>query len=129
MVREDGEDNIKFKGVTKARQKELDYDFYKHLLTLLQHGEMQKVEVETGRRSLPTLAVAQKRHALGKKGGDANHLNEMSKSMNLAAKQKRNIDYQANISRPWHMETLEEFESFSFETNNSTPSGINLFGG
>ena len=76
-----------------------------------------------------TLAVAQKRHALGQKGGDANQLNEMSKSMNLAAKQKRNINYQANISRPWHMETLEEFESFTFETNNSTPSGMNLFGG
>ena len=90
---------------------------------------MQKVEVETGRRSLPTLAVAQKRHALGKKGGDANKMNEMSKSMNLAAKQKRNINYQANVSTPWHMESLEEFDSFSFETNNSTPSGINLFGG
>lgn len=129
MFREDGQDNIKFKGVTKARQKELDYDFYKHLLTLLQHGEMQKVEVETGRKSLPTLAVAQKRHALGKKGGDANQMNEMSKSMNLAAKQKRDIDYQANVSTPWHMESLEEFESFSFETNNSPPSGMNLFGG
>ena len=129
MFREDGQDNIKFKGVTKARQKELDYDFYKHLLTLLQHGEMQKVEVETGRKSLTALAVAQKRHALGEKGGDANQLNEMSNSMNLAANQKRNIAYQAKISHPWHRESLEEFDSVSFETNNSTPSGMNLFGG
>ncbi len=129
MFRENGTDNIKFKGVTKARQKELDYDFYKRLLSMLQHGETEKVEVENGRESLPTLAVAQKRHALGKKGGDANKLNVMSKSMDLSAKQKRNIDYKGNISKPWHVETLEEFETFSFEKISETPGGRNLFGG
>lgn len=129
MFREDGKDNIKFKGVTKARQKQLDYDFYKHILTMLQRGETEKVEVEAGRKSLPTLAVAQKRHALGKKGGDANKLNEMNKSMDLGARQKRDIDYQANVSTPWHMESLEAFDTFSFEKNDNKPSGTNLFGG
>ena len=129
MERKDGKDSVKFKGVTKARQRELDGAYYAELLKMMQEGRTEKVIVEVGRQNLPSLAVAQKRHALGMKGGDANKLTVMDKGMNLGAKQKRDIDYNANYSKPWHMESLEAFNSFGFETFDNPPDGPNLFGG
>ena len=129
MERKNGKDSVKFKGITKARQKELDGAYYEYLLDLMKQGRQEKVIIEVGRESLPSLAVAQKRKALDMKGGDPNRLNVMDKGMNLGAKQKRQIDYNANTSTPWHMESLEEFHSFGFETFDNPPDGPNLFGG
>ena len=118
-----GKDKIKFKGITKTRQKELDKDFYLEILKKLQNGEKEKVIVELGRQSLPTLAVAQKKHI------DPNVLNVMDKGINVGAKQKRDIDYKNNVSKPWHMESREAFENFSFNDFNNPPDGLILFGG
>lgn len=123
MFKENGQETVKFKGVTKARQKELDGAYYERILSLLQTGNHEKIIIETGRKSLPSLAVAQKR------GVDPNQFNEIDKGMNLGALQKRNIDYKENRSEPWHMESLDMFQHFSFETFDNPPDGPNLFGG
>ena len=123
MERKDGKDSVKFKGVTKTRQKELDGAYYEKLLKLMQEGRQEKVIVEVGRASLPSLAVAQKR------GEDPNRLKVIDKGMNIGAKQKRQIDYRENTSQPWHMDSLEMFHSFGFETFDNPPDGPNLFGG
>ena len=49
-----------------------------------------------------------------KKGVDPNRLEYRDKTVNLANVQKRDIDYEKNCSMPWHFESLEEFEGFSF---------------
>lgn len=116
-----GKDSIKFKGITKSRQQQLDRDFYEEILRRLQAGEIGKMIIEVGRSSLPTLAVAQKNHK------DPNKLNVMDKAMNLGAKPKRDIDYRGNGSTPWHMESLEAFQAFSFDEFRNPPSGPNLF--
>lgn len=118
-----GKDHIKFKGITKTRQKQLDRDFYLEILSKLQAGEKEKVIVELGRQSLPTLAVAQKKHI------DPNILNVMDKGINVGAKQKRDIDYKNNVSKPWNMESKEAFKTFSFNDFDNPPDGVNLFGG
>lgn len=123
MERKDGKESVKFKGITRTRQQELDGAYYEYLLKLMQEGKTEKVIVEVGRESLPSLAVAQKR------GEDPNRLKVMDKGMNLQAKQKRDIDYINNTSKPWHMESLEMFEAFGFETFINPPDGPNLFGG
>lgn len=116
-----GKDKIKFKGITKARQNELDRDYYERILKRLQAGEIDKMIIEVGRSSLPTLAVAQKNHR------DPNQLNVMDKGMNLGAKPKRDIDYRKNQSTPWHMGSLDEFNQFSFDEFRNPPDGPNLF--
>lgn len=114
---------VKFKGITKARQSELDADYYEGILKLLQEGEQQKLIVEHGRKTLPTLAVAQKKNI------NPNEFKVMDKGMNIGAKQKRNIDYKNNTSEAWHMESLEEFHSFDFKEFRNAPDGKNIFGG
>ena len=115
--------NVKFKGVTKARQAELDREFYEGILSLLQEGSHEKLIVEHGRKTLPTLSVAQK------KGIDPNEFKTSDKGMNLGAIQKRDIDYKNNRSRAWHMDDLEMFYNFDFKEFRNPPDGENLFGG
>lgn len=123
MFRENGKETIKFKGITKARQRELDEGFYKDLLESLKAGEKKKIVVEAGRSSLPSLPVAQKR------GKDPNVFNVLDKGLNLGAMQKRDIDYAGNTSKPWHMESREMFDTWGFESFQNPPeSGKNLYG-
>ena len=116
-------ETIKFKGVSKSRQKELDRRFYDDIYRRLCDGDTGKLLVETGRQTLPSLAVAQKRHE------NPNILKVTDKQINLAAKHKRDIDFRTNVSKAWHMETLEHFQTFSFETFVNRPEDGNIFGG
>ena len=118
-----GKDTIKFKGVSKARQAELSPDIYNEIYQYIVSGKETKYLIETGRKTLPSLSVAQKNHI------DPNTFKVTDKEINLKAKGKRNFDYAANISVPWHMESIEAFETFSFKTFDNPPGGKNLFGG
>lgn len=118
----DGE-TIKFKGVTRTRQEELTKDFYHDLFERIKAGVDDWAVIETGRRTLPSLAVAQKNHI------DPNTFKITDKRLNLKAKGKRHFDYDANTSSPWHMESLEAFHNFSFSSFQNAPDGPNLFGG
>lgn len=114
---------VKFKGITKKRQAELDTEFYEGILEMLQEGAHEKLIVEHGRQSLPTLSVAQKNNI------DPNKLKTIDKGMNLGAKQKRDIDYKNNSSKAWHFEKLEDFLNFDFKEFKNAPDDPNIFGG
>lgn len=119
----DGPDTIKFKGITKQRQAELDAKFYQGIYDRLKRGDNEWVTIETGRKTLPSLSVAQKTNT------DPNQFKVTDKRLNLGAIQKRQFDYDENVSIPWHMDTIEKFETFSFSSFHNPPDGPNLFGG
>ena len=114
---------VKFKGISKKRQKELTFDYYQELYSMLEKGEAIKYRVETGAERLPSLRVAQKR------GNDPNKLQVIDKQINLGAKQKRDTDYKNNTTKPYFFASLEEFNTFSFAEFQNPPNGKNLFGG
>lgn len=113
-------ETIKFKGISKARQKELTSDIYEDILYHLRAGDIDRYLVETGRKTLPSLSVAMK------KNENPNIFKVIDKSINMKAKGKRNIDFINNTSEPWHMDTLQDFYNFSFEEFNNPPNGINI---
>lgn len=119
----ENKEKLKFKGVTKQARSELSGDDYKYILGLLQQGIATKHIVERGRQTLPSLAVAQKNHI------DPNILKVQDKTINTGAKQKRDMDYANNVSKPWYMESLEAFETFDFSEFKNPPDGKNIFGG
>lgn len=116
-------DTIKFKGVSKAVQQELTRDIYVDIHSLLQQGVDTKYLIEKERKTLPSLAVAQK------KGIDPNQFRITDKSIDLGATGKRNFDYKLNESKAWHMESVDHFENFRFEKFDNPPDAPNLFGG
>lgn len=118
-----GKDTIKFKGVSKARQAELTPDIYNEIYQYILSGQQTKYLIETGRKTLPSLSVAQKNHI------DPNKFKVTDKEISLNTKGKRYFDYAANVSTPWHMDSIEAFNNFSFKTFDNPPSGKNLFGG
>ena len=123
LVTEKGKETVKFKGITKAKQAELTLKDYQDLAGKIARHEYGKIMIEEGRQSLPSLSVAQKNHR------DPNTFNVIDKHINLGLKQKRDIDFAANRSTSWHMESLEQFDSFTFDTFDNPPEGPNLFGG
>ena len=101
--------NIKFKGITKQRQSELDFEFYQDLYKRLQNRQKGKFLVEKDVQRLPSLITAQKR------GEDPNELKTIDKEINLENVQKRNVDYKNNISVAWFMPSFEYFRNFKFK--------------
>ena len=116
-------DTIKFKGVSRARQAELTREIYEDIYENIVTGKQSKYLIETGRKTLPSLSVAQKNHI------DPNTFKITDKEINLKAKGKRNFDYAGNRSTAWHMNSLDEFENFSFANFVNPPDGKNVFGG
>lgn len=121
--RTDGKDTRKFKGISRRLVNEFDRGFYAELFDDMKSGMRFEKVIERERKTLPSLAVSQKR------GEDANVLKVMDKKIKLGRKQKRNIDYVNNTSTAWHMESLEQFYSFDFEEFVNRPTDANLFGG
>lgn len=116
-------ETIKFKGVSKKTQAQIKREKYEEIYNHLYNGDDVKYLIEEGRKTLPSLAVAQKNHI------DPNQFKVTDKTIDLGAKGKREFDYRENRSVAWHMETLEDFETFSFAKFDNPPEGPNLFGG
>lgn len=107
------ETTYKFKGITKERQKTFDFDFYLNIHEKMKEGK-GTILIETGVESLPSLHVAQK------KNKDVNELNIRDKTLNLENKQKRIILYDENTTKPYYMNNIETFNTFTFRTTNYT---------
>lgn len=101
-------DTVKFKGISKSTQKDLEFSFYLGLLERLKRGEKDEIIVERGKELLRSILYTQKT------GRDPNRVEYRDKKVNLSNVQKRNMDYKNNCSMPWFFETLDEFENFSF---------------
>ena len=123
-IKTDGKPTIKFKGVSRETQKTLTPDFYEDLYIRFSEGNLEDVEVERGREFLRSLTYTQK-HGL-----DPNLLESRDKTLHMRNKQKRLFDYSGNTSSPWHMNSLEEFDAFTFKEDLSkylTANGGALF--
>lgn len=113
----------KWKGMTKARQKELDEQFYMDVFRLEAIGERTTFRVESDIKRLPSLHVAQKR------GIDPNVFNIINKDIHIGKIKKRVFDYEKNTTEPHYFASLDEFNAFSFDGFVNPPDGKNLFGG
>lgn len=101
--------NIKFKGVTRDKQAELQFTDYIDLLERYKRGEKGRLLIEEDKKMLRSILFSQKNNR------DANLAEIRSKHLNIGAKQKRDIDYLNNISKPWYCATMEEFYAFNFK--------------
>lgn len=101
-------ETIKFKGVTKKAQKDMERGTYEKIHKQLCLNSQDRFLIEENVSSLPSLVVAQKNHR------EWNALNIRDKYINLGNKQKRNIDYNKNVSEAWFMPDMKTFETFSF---------------
>lgn len=106
-IKEKG-NTVKFKGVSRETQKSMDFQWYENTLAKLQRGEKDEILVEKGKELLRSVSYALKT------GQDPNRVELRDKKINLGNVQKRNVDYKNNYSMPWHFETKEEFDGFSF---------------
>ena len=106
-------ETIKFKGVSKQAQKEFNFDFYAGMYDLMCDNQGGRVLVEKDKSMLRSIRYLQKT------GKDLNTLEVRDKYLNLSNKQKRYINYTENYTEPWHMETMEDFYSFSFSIDYS----------
>lgn len=114
---------IKFKGVSRKRQAELNSRFYGQIYDLMKQETYTELPIEHGSERLPSLSVAFKNHK------DPNQLQIVDKKIKIGTKQKRKFDMKNNVSEPWFMSSLEEFESFTFAAIPNPPDGPNMFGG
>ena len=102
------ETNIKFKGVSRDVQADLEFSFYENLLEKLKAGSKDEIIVEKGKEMLRSVVYMQQH------GKDPNTLEYRDKKVKLGNVQKRNMDYENNSSKPWYFESLEEFHGFTF---------------
>lgn len=109
VAADDSKGKVKFKGVSHETQKKFDFAFYESILSKLQDGDFDEIEVETNKLLLRSIRYAQKT------GTDPNKGERRTKKMYLFRKQKRDMEYEQNFSLPWYFETLEEFKNFSFK--------------
>lgn len=100
--------NIKFKGISRATQKEFNKSLYQRIYRKLCKETNELFLVEEKKEILRSLRYTQKNNI------DWNTVEERDKYINLGLKQKRNIDYLKNKSEPWHMESIEMFQNFTF---------------
>ena len=114
---------IRFKGVSKKRQAELNERFYQDIYNLMLTETYTEMQVEQGAERLPSLSVAFKNHK------DPNQLQVIDKKIKIGTKQKRNFNLKENTSDPWFMSSLEEFENFTFAAVPNPPDGQDFFGG
>ena len=109
-IEEDNTVNVKFKGVSRETQKDLDFSNYERLLEELEKGEKEYVIVEKNKTLLRSIMYMQKQ------GLEYNYYETRDKKMNLKTVEKRTMDYVNNKTYPLVFKTEEEFEQFDFKS-------------
>lgn len=106
-----GEDiNIKFKGIGKDTQQELDFSDYEYLLKEIERGQKDYEVIEKNKLQLRSIMYMQKNKL------DPNYYELRDKKMNFKTVQKRLINYTLNETKAHHFNSFEEFEGFSYKT-------------
>lgn len=101
-------DNRKFKGVKRSVVQSFSREKYDEIFDALKEEELDSIVVETGRETLRGFFYCVKNNI------DVNTIDITDKSINLKNPQKRIMDYKNNSSKPYHFETLADFEKFKF---------------
>ena len=103
----------KFKGISRETIESWAYDKYELLLEELARvtdgtQTEESILLETDKLVLPSIMVMLKNNR------DLSEYDFRNKKINLLNKEKRQIDYRKNFTKPWYMESLEAFEQFDF---------------
>lgn len=112
LVLEDNKEKVKFKGVSKETQKELDFHRYETLYQELLEGKKKQVIVEKNKTTLRSILYLQKT------GKDLLSYETRDKVMNINSMEKRKIDYKNNQTEPYYFKSEKEFEEFSYKPVN-----------
>lgn len=107
-IKKDGELNKKFKGISRDTVKKWDYHKYEGLCHELAIQEKSEIVLEEDKLVLPSIMVMLKNER------DLSETDYRTKSMNLLNKEKRQIDYTLNYTKPWHMFSFDYFDNFTF---------------
>lgn len=98
----------KFKGISRGTVDTWEWETYEQILKELKDGTKEEILLETDKLMLPSIMV------LLKNDKDLSDYQYRSKKMNLLNREKREINYKENYTKPWHMESQEAFENFDF---------------
>lgn len=104
----ENETNIKFKGISRETQKELDFDYYEYLRDELEETKKDYIVVEKNRTTFRSIMY------MKKKGLDDEYFEVRDKKMNLNTIEKRIIDYKENYTKAYYFDSIEDFNKFSF---------------
>ena len=107
-VFDDKPDLVKFKGVSRETQADLDFSFYEELYSDLLDDTKDFRIVEKNRLTMRSIMYMQKEHL------DFSYYEERDKKMNYKTVEKRIMDYKNNKTEPHYFNNKDEFMSFSY---------------
>lgn len=111
----DGKENtVKFKGVSRETQRNLDIKFYRMLYSELCDQQKDRLLVEKNKSLFRSVLYSQK------VGRDLNKLEYRDKYINLHSMQKRIVDYSRNFTQPYYFNSLQDFRQFTFKADYSS---------
>ena len=100
---------IKFKGVTKETQSQMNFEDYENLYKDLEEGIEKEKIVEKNRVTFRSIMYMKKNNL------QAEYYEERDKKINLDTVEKRKMFYRENRTEPFFFETEEDFDNFSFK--------------
>lgn len=100
-------EKVKFKGVSSDYIRAMDFNYYKDMIKKINQGEKEML-VEEGRTVLRGLMYITKNHL------DYGSYETRDKKVYFDRKEKREIDYKHNTSKPLHFNSLDEFMKFDY---------------
>lgn len=101
-------DNVKFKGISKDTQRDLDYEYYEEIYHDILEGDKDSIVVEKNRITLRSIMYMKKNDI------DMSHYEKRDKKLNLKSDQKRKMDYESNKTFAHYFDSIEQFRDFSF---------------
>ena len=102
-------ENVKFKGVSKDTQKDLDYSFYEKLYHELMDDTKDSILIEKNKLVMRSIMYMEKNDI------PLDYVEYRDKKMNLQTVEKRNMNYEENFTEPLFFETYEKFRDFEFK--------------
>lgn len=108
-IYEDADPTIKFKGVTRETQEQLDFQFYESMYRDLETGEKDFLVVEKNRITMRSIMYMEKQ------GLDFDYYETRDKKINYHTVEKRVMDYAGNKTSAHYFPTVMDFENFSYK--------------
>lgn len=99
---------IKFKGISKETQSNLNFNYYEYLYSELIKDEKDFEIVEKNKLQMRSILYMQKKQL------ELEYYETRDKKMNFKTVEKRKMFYDENYTEPHYFETLEDFENFSY---------------
>lgn len=100
--------NIKFKGLSKDTQKDLEFSDYEELYREMLEEKREYKNVEENRITLRSILYMQKEEL------DLNYYEERDKKINFMTKEKRRMNFAKNVTEPYNFNSIDDFENFTY---------------